>query len=464
MISTDPEAPDVPAAEAIATEGLFARLRNDAAVQAVTANAAWLIADRVIGLAASVVVTIMVVRYLGPANYGLLTYALALVGILAPFVQLGLDSIAVRDMVNDRESSAEIMGTAFVLMLASAVILVPAAIGAAVAFGNGDPRKYTIVGVLAVQYLFQALTIIDYWFRSGVRSKFVVWSSKAGLLANALLALVLIRQHSGTGMFALPTVLEAFVTACGLLFFYRRTGQHVSKWAFNARRAVALLRDGAPFLVGGVFGAISMKAAFIILEKIGPTRDVGLYGAAVRLSEMWYFVPMAIVVSIFPVIVHSRKSLSPESYDRRVQALYDVVALIGYGIALPTTLLARVLMPLIFGGAYAAAGPLLAIYIWMFLLVSIGIVRSTWLVAEGFGRHYMIATGGGAALNVALTYLLIPRFGVTGAAWATIAAHLWVVLFSSLVARATWRSFRHVALAFFIPLRWKAIAELRTLR
>jgi PST family polysaccharide transporter len=410
-----------------------------------------------------VVVTVMVVRYLGPANYGLLTYALALVGILAPFVQLGLDSIAVRDLVSEPESSAEIMGTAFVLMLVSAVILLPAAIGASVLFGHGDPRKYTIVGVLAVQYLFQALSIIDYWFRSGVRSKFVVWSSKAGLLANALLALVLIQQHSGTGMFALPTVLEAFVTACGLLFFYQRMGQHVRTWTFNTRRALTLLRDGAPFLVGSVFGAISMRAGFLIMEKIG-ARNVGLYGAAVRLSELWYFVPMALVISIFPMIVHSRKNLSPENYDRRVQALYDVVAIIGYGVALPTTLIARSLMPLIFGGAYAAAGPLLAIYIWTFLLVALGMVRSTWLVAEGLGKYFVIAAAGGAVLNTGLTYLLIPRLGAAGAAWAAIAGHLWVVLFSSLVARSLWRSFRHVALALLVPIRWRAIAELRSLR
>jgi len=464
-MSLENEAPDLPAVQAVANEGLFARLKNDAAAKAITSNIAWLLIDRLIGLAATITVTVVVIRYLGPSDYGLLSYALAFVGILAPVIQLGLDSVTVRELVNEPSAKSEILGSTFALMFATALVVMPVAVLADLFLGGGNRREQMMVCVLATQFLFQSVAVIDFWFRSQVRSKYVVWSSKAGLFANAILASFLAYTKADVQWFTLTTIAETAITAFGLILFYRLSGGTLRQWSFRWARAMSLLKQGFPFLLGSLFGAVSGRASFVILKKLATESDVGQYAAAVRVSEMCYFVPMALVVSLFPAIVHSRRNLDAVLYDRRIQGLYDVAALIGYAVAVPATLLSRLLLPLVFGKAYALAGVVLAVHIWTFLLISIGIMRSTWLVAEGLGIHYMLAAASGALVNIGLNYMLIPRMGVVGAAWAAVASNLWVVLVSSLFARTLWPCLRHVGMSLLIPFRWRdAITELRALR
>ena len=464
MMSLENELPDGSAAQVAVNEGLFARLKNDAAAKAITSNIAWLLIDRIIGLTATITVTVLVIRYLGPSDYGLLSYAVAFIGILAPVIQLGLDSVTVRELVDDPSGAFEILGSTFALMFATALVIMPVAVIVDGFVEGGDHRAQLMVGVLAIQFLFQSTGAIDFWFRSQVRSKYVVWSSKAGLFANAILVLWLVRTGKRVDAFTLPTIAEAAITAFGLILFYRRTAGQLRQWSFRWSRAMSLLRQGLPFLFGGLFGAIAGRAGFVVLKKLATASDVGQYAAAVRSSEVFYFLPMALVVSLFPAIVHSRRNLDAVHYDRRIQGLFDVVALLGYAVAIPGSLLSRWLVPLVFGRPYALAGVVLSLHIWTFVLMSIGMVRSTWLVAEGMGTYYMLTAAGGALLNVGLNVLLIPRIGVMGAAWAAVGSNFCMILLFSLFTRKLWASFRHVGLSMLILFRWRAIMDLRSLR
>jgi O-antigen/teichoic acid export membrane protein len=196
-----------------------------------------------------------------------------------------------------------------------------------------------------------------------------------------------------------------------------------------------------------------MRIDQIMLGHLAGSEMLGNYSVAVRLSELWYFIPSAVAVSLFPTIVRSHEGHSVEAYKKRMQVFFDMLAGMAYVIALPFALFASPLVIALYGAEYADAGPILQVHIWALVFVSLGAVRGRWLVAENLTRFLLIATVVGTVVNVSLNFLLIPEFGGMGAAWATLFSQATAAYLSSLLHGRVWVVFRQATLALLVPLR-----------
>jgi len=165
-------------------------------------------------------------------------------------------------------------------------------------------------------------------------------------------------------------------------------------------------------------------------------RDVGLYSAAVRLSEAWYFVPVIITTSLFPAIVNAKKT-SEKLYHARLQRLYTTLMWMAIAVAVPMTFLSDWLITLLYGEAYKGAGQVLMIHIWAGIFVSIGVASGSWYISENLQRYAFYRTAIGASINVILNLILIPIFGLIGAATATVIAQSMAALFFDVLTKKT---------------------------
>lgn len=163
---------------------------------------------------------------------------------------------------------------------------------------------------------------------------------------------------------------------------------------------------------------------------------VGIYSAAVRISEVWYFVPAVIVASVFPAILESKKR-NKKQYYRRLQCLYDLVVWISISIALPMTFLSAPIVALLFGDTYIAAGAVLAVHIWASIFVFLGVASGQWFLAENRQVLSLQRTVLGSIVNVILNIVLIPGYGALGAAWATVVAQFFAALLFDLIQKET---------------------------
>jgi O-antigen/teichoic acid export membrane protein len=145
---------------------------------------------------------------------------------------------------------------------------------------------------------------------------------------------------------------------------------------------------------------------------------------------------------------------SGDAYAARLQQFYDLNAGLAYALAVPMALAAPWLVHVAYGGAYAAAGPVLAVHVWSTVFVFLGVARGQFLVNEGHTGFYFLSTTAGLLINVALNLVLIPRHGAWGAAVATLAAQMvaaWGSSFCFAPVRANaWMQTR----ALLIPVRW----------
>jgi PST family polysaccharide transporter len=367
------------------------------------------------------VIGVWVARYLGPEQFGLLNYVLALVGLFSALAGLGLDNVVVRDIVRGPTRSDETLGTAFVLTLLSGVLTYSFLL---VLITVIRPASLTqvLVAMAGVTLVASAFNVVDFWFQARVLSRYTVLARNTSFLMMTAVRVGLLLLAAPLVAFVAAVALEAILAAVGLVIAYRFTGQHIRAWRATRIRARELLLASWPLMLSGLAIGAYMRIDQIMLEAMVGEEAVGLYAAALRVSEIWYFVPIAVASSVAPALIQT-KIVDPSLYEHRVQKLLTAMAALGYAVAIPVTLLAQPLISLLYGSPYAGAGSTLAVHIWAGLFVSLGVAQGIWLINENRTKFSLVTAALGAGLNVGLNFILLPRYASLGAAIATLISY-----------------------------------------
>lgn len=427
------------AAEVMASPGL----------QRAAANLGWLFAERAVRLVLGVGVGFLVARHLGPEQLGGLNYAIALTTLAGAVVSLGVESIVKRDVLREPARTAEILASGACLRLLAALPAIGALLGfAALAPGAEAP----LLALLAATLLQPALLLPEVWLQSQLLARPATVIQTAVLGVGAALRLWLIATAAPLAGFAAVLVLEAGLAAAGLHWAARRAGCPF-RWSAATRSEMGrLLRESWPLLFASLAVVLYMKIDEVMLRHLVGPAAVGLYSAATRLTEIWYFIPTALASSTLPALLRARERGS-EAYHLRLQQYFDLSAAAAYALAVPVALAAPWIVRLAYGPEYSASAGIVALHVWASVFVFLGVARGQWLVNESHQRFYLVATSGGALLNIGLNLLLIPRWGGLGAALATVISYAAAAWLSSFLHR----SVRPIALlqtrALLIPFR-----------
>jgi PST family polysaccharide transporter len=400
-------------------------------------------------------VGVWIVRYLGPEQFGLLSFAAAFVGLFGAFATLGLQGIVVRDIVRNLDCIPETLGTTAILQLISGTAAYLIVLIAIAYLRPDDSIARSIVAILGSTMLLKASEISVYWFESKVLSKYTVWAQNGIFLVFAAVKVILILQQASLIAFVWTMLAEAVVVAIILLGVMSKYGLLLTKLRINIKRAKSLVKDSWPLLLSGIAVTIYMKIDQIMLGHMIGDEAVGVYSVALRISEVWYFIPMVIVASTFPAILESKKR-SEKQYYARLQKLFDLMVVISVGLALLTTFLSTSIVTLLFGEVYRDAGIILSIHIWGAVFVFLGVASSKWFIAEGWQVLSLQRTVIGAFVNVALNLLLIPNYGGIGAALATLITQFAAAFLFDITHNVT-RSMFFMKLKAMNPLRLKSI-------
>ena len=397
----------------------FSKFKSRSGLRAIIANTVWLFADRILRMGASLVVGVWVARYLGVQQYGLFNYALAFVSLFSPIFTLGLDDVVVRHIVRQSSNKEEILGTTFWLKLLGGIASVLLAVSTMFFLGEHETLKIWLVAILGMAGIFRAADTIELWFQSQVQSKYTVIAKNTAFLLNSVIKIALILTKAPLLAFAWVTLAEFAMSAISLLIVYQLKGSSLWLWRWSFAAAKTLLKESLPLIFSGFAIMIFMRIDQVMLGQMIGDSEVGVYSAAVRISEIWYFIPAAIVSSVAPAI-YAAKEKSESLYYHRIGQLLSLMTCISLAIALPMTFLSDKIIMVMFGSGYAEAGPILAVHIWTSLFVFMGLATSPWFIAEGLNHVSLGKTLFGAILNIILNLLLIPKYAGLGAAIATI--------------------------------------------
>lgn len=406
-------------------------------------NTSWLFWERVLRLLMGLFVGAWVARYLGPEQFGLLSYVQSFVGLFIVLSTLGLDNIVVREIVKNTNIAASLIGTAFILKLLGAIFMLLIITLTMTTLFEHDSSEKVLIFIVAFSTIFHSFNVIDYYFQSQVLSRYVVYANVLVLFVSSLTKIALIINEADLMAFVWVVLFDSVVLALSYTwFFLKKTDYKIADLALTFRKDVALslLRDSWPLILSGLVISVYMKIDQVMIREMLDNEAVGQYAAAVKISTAWYFIPVVVASSFFPAIINARK-ISKDLYYERLQKLYDLNFTVALVLGLPVVFFSSSIIEILYGQDFTQSAAILSVHIFCGFLVFMGVVRGKWILSENLQRYDLYIHVIAAVANIVFNFAFISWFGVIGAAYGTLLSYLFALFFSPLIIKEIRPSF-----------------------
>ena len=382
------------------------------------ANTTWMLIEQILRLIAGFFVGVWVIRYLGPQQFGIFSYILAFVSIFSSIARLGLDSILVRDLVNEPNKRNDYLGTAFWLRFVSSVFMILAIFISSLIMSN-DKLTNLYLLIVASGLIFQSFDVIDSYFQSKVQYKFISLCKITQLFISSLIKIYFVITKADLIYFVITYLIDQLTITIAMYFAYKSQNIGEFFFHFNLKKAQKLLSDSWPLILSSIAITIYMRIDQVMIKQLLGNHSLGMYSAAMKVSEVLFIIPVIVANSVTPSIIASRKD-NYALYIKKIEILCKSMIIFSLLLAIVITFSSEFLINFLFGQQYYQAAQILVIQSWSCILICMGIVSNIYLIGENWTKKSFYRTSLGAVFNVLLNIILIPTYGVIGAVFATL--------------------------------------------
>lgn len=372
----------------------------------------WMILDRFIRLALGVLVGAWVARHLGPEQFGELAYALAFIALFSAFANLGMNAVIVRDIARDDAPAPEMLGSAFALRLGAGIFAWSAAV--TVTAATSGPQDVLLIGIAGASLIFQAADTIDLWFQSKHKNRLTVVAKLVAYLVANGLRVLLILTNAPLIAFAAVIGLEAALAAWGLVIAYRLFPT-AGRWKLVLEQSRLLIGESWPYMLSGLTVMLYIRLDQIMLKQLLGSKAVGIYAAALPLSQLWEFIPVTLSLLLAPHVARKRTE-DYRAYILLLLRIFRAFLVISLLASIVTAVFADTIVALLYDNQFSEAGPTLAILVFSNVFIALGVAQSLWLVNEGRRGLALTRTALGCLVSIVGNLVLIPLYGVPGVA------------------------------------------------
>ena len=284
-----------------------------------------------------------------------------------------------------------------------------------------------------ITLIFNSLSSVSSWFYSKSKAKYIVIAQSFAYSLTFIIKICLIIANYGLFSFILVYVGETALTIIyEWIIFFKLEGNH-----FLKLKTVAIIQEvrnlfvqGWPIIFGSVANMIYLKSDQIMIGQILNNHELGIYSVAVKLAEVWYFVPSAIATAVMPHLTNLKLSDS-KAFEKCLQKYMSIFVGFGYLIGVLMSLFSQPLILILYGSEYIEASQILCVYIWAGVFINMSVLRGQYYVIMEITEYSMWTNLIGALTNILLNLLLIPIIGGIGAAIATCISYALYAYFSS---------------------------------
>lgn len=383
----------------------------------VAKNAAWIIGCKLVQSLLAFFVGMMTARYLGPSNYGLITYAASLVAFVVPISTLGLNNILVREFIDNTEMEGVNLGSAIFLNLISSVLCIIGVSVFSALINPNEPMTTIVCFLYSLILLFQAIEQINYWFQAKLLSKYTSIVSLCAYSVVASYKIYLLATEKSIYWFAVSNALDALLIAVANLVIYHKLGGQ--KLSISFKTGKRLFAKSRFYIVSSMMVTVFAQTDKIMLKQMLDDAAVGYYGAAVACAGLTSFVFAAIIDSFRPSIFEGLK-INQQVFEHRLKMLYSMIIYLSFAQSVIMAVFSNLIVHIIYGKEYFLAGGALRVIVWYTTFSYLGAVRNIWILANNQQKMLWKINLSGALANVILNAILIPVWGVNGAALASL--------------------------------------------
>lgn len=389
-------------------------------------NAGWLIGGKVAQMGLSLFISIITARYLGPGNYGLISYGTAFVSFFTALCTLGINSVIIKDFVDHPNDQGKAIGSALVLRIISSSLSALMIFGIVSIIDRDEPTTVAVVVLCSFGGIFNVFETFNYWFQNQYKSKITSLATLSAYSVMSLYKIVLLITGKDVRWFAFAASVDYIIVALFLYVAYRK--YNGPKLIFSAEKSKSLLKTSYHYILSTMMIAIYGQTDKIMLKHMSGKAEVGYYSTAVAICAMWTFVLQAIIDSVYPTIL-KLKGENKELYERKNRQLYLMVFYISGFVSVFFLIFGGLIVRILYGRSFLPAADVLKVVTWYTAFSYLGVARNAWIVSENCQKYLKYMYGGAAVLNIVLNYFFIQINGAIGAA----AASLITQVFTSMI-------------------------------
>lgn len=433
-----------------AIQSFWASRKQRLDLTAVTSGS-WSALQQFAQVSSSVLIAILLIRNFSVHEYGIYAYALALTSIATNFMSAGLNALAVREIVNRGPQSSPLIATLLAIRLTAGFVAYSCVLLLALTSGSLESLVATAIASLAV--FGRALEAPEMWFLSQLRLGITARLKMAVVGTFLLVRVVAVLVFPSLWLMIALVAVEAFVSGAAVVMRYRSDASSGGLGRVEKAEAYSLVRRSTPLIISSALNQVNSKIDIVFIQAMISPAAVGLYSAAARVSELAYFLPIAFMNATFPRLLEARaRGASGPAYQGALQSAYNRAFWSGVGVAVVTAAVGSQVIRILFGERYLPSIPVLLIHVVACPFVFMGAVYSKWIVAEGLLWSSAVRHGLGALVNCALNLVLIPMYGITGAATATLISYAAAAYLAAFIgARSRAQAFM-MSRAMIVPL------------
>lgn len=387
----------------------------------IASNALWIVICKGLQAVLGLVISMISARLLGPANYGLINYAASLVLFVTPVAQLGMTATLVQELVSDPDHEGRIMGTAILSSMISSGLCILGILLFVSAANPGEPETLTVCGLYSLLLIAQSAELIQYWFQSKLLSRYTAVSTLIAYALVSVYQIAILALGKDVHWFSVAKTIEyAMIAAALMLIFFRNSSCRLS---FSLATLKSMLGRSWYYMLANLMIMTFSQVDRVMIKAMIGDAAMGFYSAAVVCANATDFIFFAIIDSMRPIILKAKDG-SQKEYEKNTSLLYAIVIYFSLFQSIAIALLARPMVYLLYGAAYGPSVNVLRLLVWYTAFSYIGSARSIWILAEGKHRLLWKINFCGALVNILLNWLLIPAYGINGAAFASLVTQM----------------------------------------
>ncbi len=379
---------------------------------------------RMVRLALSFVLTCALARDLGGSGFGQIAVAMAAVSILLSVGELGFARYTVRELMKPGGDQPAVLG---ITITARLIVSAALFIGLIAWVGWRKPEGALLLVIYGTQLLTNPATEVLAWLEARGRVSQSIIAQFTGFIISAACIAAGIWNQAPLWFFALTYALEGWVFIFLSALVFRLCGGRVQWTSFRFSRAFALISRSWPELASQAALILLFRLDTMMIEWLRGAEEAGIYGAAVRVSEMAYFMPGILATLFLPRLLQDRQSTAA-CFEKSVVDYFSASVVLACGVAAVLLLLSP-WMEFAFGSEFTRSAEMLRVHAWAFIPYAIGIARTQILTVEDKLAANVTSVIVAVSVNAWLNLLWIPAYGGLGAAWATLVSYTlaWVV-------------------------------------
>ncbi|WP_299533694.1 flippase [Ulvibacterium sp.] len=366
--------------------------------------------------------SIVVARFLGPEDFGLLSYVVSFVSLFSVLAEFRLQNILVREFSEKKASKQDLLGTSLLICVFFAFVGY-SVLTIIVLLIEDDFIVKCFILIYGLSYFFQCFRFLRAFFISSYNNKFIIRAESITALLVLILAVILVYFNSSVTAFVVLRTIDFLIFSVLLVFIYQNKHGNVFKWSINNRLKWKLIKDSSPLVLSGFAVVLIQRVDQVMIRNFIDDFAVGQYSAAVSLVSAIVFVPIILSESLAPTLVE-KKARHDEDYLAFKQKFSDYLIWGSLLVSFLIMLTSDIIIKLIYGPEYQPAIGIMKIFAYKGFLVAMGAVAGQIMIVENTHQIAYIKSIISGAVNILLNYILIIQFGMVGAVWASIIAFI----------------------------------------